>query len=559
MLLIDINNVYKSIGPIDLLESISFKLYKDDKSGIVGVNGSGKSTLIKIITGEIKINKGNVNTFGKIGYLPQNLNFSKNLKVRDFIKNIFDYNEFLKILNRFEIKLNELLNQNINTLSGGEKTKLYLAKIIANEPDILLLDEPTNNLDWQSIEIVEEYINQFKGGVLLISHDRHFLDNVVTEIYELDNKKLTMYNGNFSFYANEKKLKKEKAKAEYEEYKKKKKKLMEAAQIQMQRANKYNDMSKDDFQRHKSAKIAKRSKAIISRLEDIDIQERPFKPKEVNMKIDSTDEKTSTFLVRGTNISKTYDKTIFKNLSFQIKSGNRIALIGKNGSGKSTLLKAILGIENVNGEISISPSAKIGYFSQEIDTLNWENTILEELKQINIDETYIRTMLGAMLFRRDDVYKNIKDLSFGEKVRVAFTKLVMSDNNLLLLDEPTNFLDIPTREAVEEALINYSGTILFVSHDRYFVNEMAKEVWSINDGTMTVYLGDYKYYLSKRNSQKKSEHNINEKILALEMKLSHLSFKLLSCSDEEKEVLDKKYFQLAKDLTDLKNIQSGRR
>ena len=555
MLLIDINNVYKSIGSIDLLESISFKLYKNDKIGIVGINGSGKSTLIKIIVEKTNVSKGNVTTFGKIGYLPQNLNFNEKLKVADFLKNVYDYNEFLKVLNKFEFKLDEFLNQYINTLSGGEKTKLYLAKIIANEPDILLLDEPTNNLDWQSIEIIEEYINQFKGGILLISHDRHFLDNVVTEIYELDNKKLTTYNGNFSFYANKKRLEKERALIEYEVYKKKQKKLMEAAQIQMERANKYNDMSKDDFQRHKASKIAKRSKSIISRLENMDNQERPFKPKEANIKIDSTDEKTSTFLVRGTNISKTYDKTIFKNLSFQIKSGNRIALIGKNGSGKSTLLKSILGIENVNGEISISPSAKIGYFSQEIDTLNWENTILEELKQINIDETYIRTMLGAMLFRRDDVYKNIKDLSFGEKVRVAFTKLVMSDNNLLLLDEPTNFLDIPTREAVEEALINYSGTILFVSHDRYFVNEMAKEVWSINDGTMTVYLGDYKYYLSKRNSQKKSEHNINEKILALEMKLSHLSFKLLSCSDEEKEILDKKYFQLAKDLTDLKNMQ----
>lgn len=554
MLLLDVNNVYKSIGPIDLLESISFKLYKGDKSGIIGVNGSGKSTLIKTITGEIKVNKGNVNTFGKIGYLPQNLYFSKNIKVKDFLENIFDYNEFLKTLNSFEFKLDELLNQNINTLSGGEKTKLYLAKIIANDPDILLLDEPTNNLDWQSIEIVEEYINQFKGGVLLISHDRHFLDHVVTEIYELDNKKLKKYSGNFSFYANEKRLEKERAKIEYEEYIKTKRKLEEAARIQMERANKYNDISKDDFQRHKASKIAKRSKAIISRLEDMDIQERPFKPKEVNIKIDSINEKTSTFLVRGTNISKTYDKTIFKNLSFQIKNGNRIALIGKNGSGKSTLLKAILGIENISGNISISPSTKIGYFSQEIDTLNWENTILEELKQIQIDETYIRTMLGSMLFRRDDVYKRIGDLSFGEKVRVAFTKLVMSENNLLLLDEPTNFLDIPTREAIELALLNYNGAILFVSHDRYFINKVAKEIWSIDNETMTVYLGNYEYYLSKRNSPQKSEHNLNEKILALEMELSHLSFKLLSSTEEEKKSLDEKYIQLAKELTKLKNM-----
>lgn len=554
MLLLDVNNVYKSIGPIDLLESISFKLYKGDKSGIIGVNGSGKSTLIKTITGEIKVNKGNVNTFGKIGYLPQNLYFSKNIKVKDFLENIFDYNEFLKTLNSFEFKLDELLNQNINTLSGGEKTKLFLAKIIANNPDILLLDEPTNNLDWQSIEIVEEYINQFKGGVLLISHDRHFLDHVVTEIYELDNKKLKKYSGNFSFYANEKRLEKERAKIEYEEYIKTKRKLEEAARIQMERANKYNDISKDDFQRHKASKIAKRSKAIISRLEDMDIQERPFKPKEVNIKIDSINEKTSTFLVRGTNISKTYDKTIFKNLSFQIKNGNRIALIGKNGSGKSTLLKAILGIENISGDISISPSTKIGYFSQEIDTLNWENTILEELKQIQIDETYIRTMLGSMLFRRDDVYKRIGDLSFGEKVRVAFTKLVMSENNLLLLDEPTNFLDIPTREAIELALLNYNGAILFVSHDRYFINKVAKEIWSIDNETMTVYLGNYEYYLSKRNSPQKSEHNLNEKILALEMELSHLSFKLLSSTEEEKKSLDEKYIQLAKELTKLKNM-----
>lgn len=550
MLLIDVNNVYKSIGVLEILEKVSFKLYKRDKIGIVGKNGCGKTTLLKIIMEELDKDSGNISVHGKIGYLPQNLYFENDIKVKDFICGAYDYNRQMNLLEKFN--LIDLMDQNISTLSGGEKTKLYFSKIISNNPDILILDEPTNNLDWESTEFIKDSILKFEGGVLMVSHDRFFLDEVVSKIYELDNKTLKMYSGNYTFYANEKKLEKERALLEYEEYRKKKKKLEDAAKKYMEKANRYNNISTNDFQRHKAAKVAKRSKAIISRLENSDEKEKPFIPKEINIEIDNADNKTSNILVRANSISKSFDRLIFKDVSFQIEKDNKIALFGKNGSGKSTILKAILNIEDIDGEISVSPSTKIGYFSQELKNLNWHNTIIEEIREINNDETYIRTILGSMLFRMDEVHKKIIDLSFGEKVRVAFAKLILEDNNLLLLDEPTNFLDIPTREAIEEALFDYKGAILFVSHDRYFIKKLAEEIWELEDGKMTIYLGNYDYYLNKKKLNNTDLDNKKEEILSLEMKLSYISFKLLSCSNEEKQILEKEYFELAKKLNKLK-------
>ncbi len=551
-MLLDVNNVSKFIEDKEILKDISFKLYKRDKVGIVGRNGVGKTTLLRVITSELEADAGNIKFYGKYGYLPQNLFVENSMCVYELIEETKKYSEFLELLNKFGLKSIE--QQKIGTLSGGEKTKLYLIRLLLQNPDILILDEPTNHLDYDTIEWLENLVNNFNGAVLMVTHDRYFLDKTVSKIFELEDKTITEYKGGYTFYANQKKVELDKAKLEYELYIKEKRKLEAAARKHMERANKYNDMSQNDFQRGKANKIAKRSKAIISRIENMEEKEKPSVPKNINVKLEGNNEKTSDILVRVEQVSKTYAKTLFNNVNFNIYKNTRVGIVGKNGVGKSTLLKGIVGKIQIEGNVNISPSAKIGYFSQELEELNLDSTILQELKKINNDESYIRTLLGCMLFRRDDVFKKIGDLSYGERVRVAFLKLILEENNLLILDEPTNFLDIPTREIIEDALLDYEGVVLFVSHDRYFVDKMAKEIWELSNNVLTQYLGGYSYYLDKKNQfSSKVSTDIKEEILKLEMKLSHISFRLMSCKDEEKIDLEREYYEVTRKLRELKN------
>lgn len=550
-MLLDVNSVSKFIEDKEILKNINFKLYRKDKIGIVGRNGIGKTTLLRVITSELETDSGSIKFYGRYGYLPQNLFINNNLFVYELMEETKKYGEFLELLNRFG--LSDAEKQKVETLSGGEKTKLYLIRLLLQNPDILILDEPTNHLDYETIEWLENFINEFSGAVLIVTHDRYFLDKTVSKIFELEDKTIREYSGGYTFYATQKKIELDRARLEYEEYIKKKRQLEIAARKHMERANRYNDMSANDFQRGKANKIAKRSKAIISRLQNIEEKEKPKIPKNISIKLEGSSDKTSEILIRVQNISKTYDKTLFENISFSIYRNARIGLIGKNGVGKSTLLKGLMGTISLDGDISISPSVKIGYFSQELEELNLNSTILEELKKINSDESYVRTLLGCMLFRRDDVYKRIENLSYGERVRVAFLKLILEENNLLILDEPTNFLDIPTREIIEEALLDYEGAILFVSHDRYFVEKIAEEIWELSNNDLIQYLGNYSYYLNKKKqSQSKKNIDINEEILRLEMQLSHISFRLMNCKDDEKSDLEKEYFEVTKKLKELK-------
>lgn len=550
-MLLNVDNISKFIKHNEILKDISFKLYRKDKVGIVGKNGIGKTTLLRILVSELESDTGHVKFYGRYGYLPQNLFIESHMYVYELMEETKKYGEFLELLNRFG--LNTIEQQKIQTLSGGEKTKLYLIRLLLQNPDILILDEPTNHLDYESIEWLKNFINSFNGAVLMVTHDRYFLDKTVSKIFELEDKHITEYSGSYTFYANKKKAALDKARLEYGIYVKEKRKLEAAARKHMERANKYNNMSKDDFQRHKAAKIAKRSKAIISRLENMEEKEKPSIQKTIKIKLEGSSEKTSNILIRAEQISKTYHRTIFKNISFNIISSTRAALIGKNGVGKSTLLKSLVGKVPVEGKIYIPPSIKIGYFSQELEDLDLDCTILQEMKKTYKDESHIRTFLGCMLFRRDDVYKKIGDLSFGERVRVAFLKLMLEENHLLILDEPTNFLDIPTREIIEEALLDYEGAILLVSHDRYFVDKIATEVWELTEQGLVQYFCPYTDYLDKiKLSFSKEIIDIKEKILKLEMELSHISFKLMNCKDEEKAGLEKEYFQSLEKLKELK-------
>lgn len=532
----------------NLLDGVSFKLYTGDKIGIIGPNGSGKSTLLKMIINQVPYDDGNIKVYGQIGYLPQDLSFEEEKTIAEFLREYEYDGELIKLLNIF--KLRRQYEQKISTLSGGEKTRMYLVKLILSRPDILILDEPTNHLDYGGMDYLENFIKKFEGGVLLVSHDRYFLDQTVTKIMALEESRLRNYSGNYSFYKKTKDQELRRQRIEYENYRKEKKKLEEAARKQMERSNRYNNMTKNDFYRGKAAKIAKKSKAIYTRIEQLDEARRPKEEQTIDVAFDSDMDKTGGILVRGENLAKSYgERILFQNLNLEISSGNKIGLIGENGVGKSTLLKGILEMENMDGDLYISPSTKMGYFSQELTNLDDSMSILEELKKVNTDETYVRTLLGCMLFTGDDVFKTIGNLSLGERARISFLKLVLGGYNLLILDEPVNFLDISSREAIEELLLDYEGAILFTSHDRYFTKKLAKEIWHMENGGLTRYLGNYQYYLDRQKRRKESKTNISrEHILLIEMEMSNLSFKLLSCSEEEKESLERRYFQLASKL-----------
>lgn len=550
-MIINVENLTKYIKHKEIFNDISFKMYKGDKVGVIGENGIGKTTLFRTIVGELEADDGRIDFYGTFAYLPQKLIFDE-ISVSDFMKTTDSYTGFLEILSKFNMKNTE--NRKISTLSGGEKTKLYLGKLLLKNPEILILDEPTNHLEYDSIIWLEKFIKNFKGAVLMITHDRYFLDNTVSKIFEFKDKQLKEYSGNYSFYEEQKKIEYQKETLEYSEYKKQKKKLELAAKKHMDRANKYNKMSKDDFYRHKAAVIAKKSKAIISRLEKIEKKDKPIDKKTINIKFDENSNKISEVLIRAESLSKSFDKILFSNISFNICKGRKIALLGKNGVGKSTLLKALIGQEKVEGKIYITPSAKIGYFSQELKNLNFNSNILDEIKNINKDESYVRTLLGCMLFSGEDVYKKISNLSLGEMARVSFLKLILENNNLLILDEPTNFLDIPSRKVIEEALLNYNGAVFFVSHDRYFIKKIAEEIWEIDKNSLFQYLGDYDYYLSKKEqSSEKEKNNNKEEILSLEMNIAHLSFELINCKKDEKESIERRYYNAVQKLKELKN------
>lgn len=551
-MLLNVNSITKYIKDKKILENVSFKIYEKQKIGLIGPNGAGKSTLLKVIMKEIISDDGSVDVRRNIGYLPQDFSMDEDKTVEEFLNEYEFHHNLIPTLNRLNI--NDKYRQRIETLSGGEKTRLYITRIILSNPQLLILDEPTNHLDYEGIKWLVDFISKFQGGVLIVSHDRYFLEKTVNKILELEKGSLREYNGGYSFYKDAKEKEFEREIIAYEAYKKEKKKLELAARKVMERSNKYNNMSQNDFYRGKAAKIAKRSKAIISRLEQMEEVSKPNQPLKINLAFDEEGKRLGDILVRGEKLKKVYENTIFENISFQIQRNKRIGIIGKNGVGKSTLLKAIVGIESVDGNITISPSIKIGYFSQELKNLDENLTLLDEVKNIEADQSKVRNLMACMLFKGEDVFKKISNLSFGERVRIIFLKLILGGYQLLVLDEPTNFLDIISREKIEEALLDYEGAILFVSHDHYFVRRMAQEIWEMDNKGITRYLGDYEYYLDKKSQNEEKNNRIpKEEILNLEMELSTISFKLISCNDNEKKELEEKYFEVLQQLKYLKN------
>lgn len=545
MLKLNVLNISKAYLDKEVLKNISFTVNNNERIGIVGRNGCGKTTLINIILGEVLPDIGSVDIKTSIGYLPQ-ANEAHDISLSGIVNNKDLSKDIRRLIN--ELELEKLKDKDISLLSGGEKTKLMFVSAVMGKPELLILDEPTNFLDWKSIEIMEEYLRKYKGALIAISHDRVFLDNIAEEILEINKGELNRYKGNYTWYREQKDKEEEREKIEYIKYKKKQKALRQAAQGIMDKANKLNATSQNDYLRGRNKKLAKRSKSILKRIEKLQEVDKPFIEKEVYISFDEADT-GSPILVNGENITKSFDRLLFKDINFQVNRGQKIALIGDNGTGKSTLINIILGRTGFDGNIRINSSTKIGYLSQEFEGFDFDNTVIDEMKKITDDLSLIRNTLGQLMIRDDDIYKKFKQLSYGEKVRVALAKLLMQEYNMLVLDEPTNFLDIPTKELIEEAIEEYNNSILFVSHDRYLVRNLANEIWELKDKRLNIYLGDYDYYISKIHE--KSEENVD--ILMLEMKLADLSYKLSIAKEDEKEELEKEYFAIAKKLREAKN------
>ena len=532
MIVLSCNNLNKSFGIDSILENVNFTVNEYDKIGIIGVNGTGKTTLFKIISGIYGYDSGDIYTSKdcEIGYLEQNTNFhSENTileEVLEVFKDVIEMEKYLrdlessntnsttleKLMNEYSNKLEAFSDMNgygykseakgvlkglgfndedmdkpISILSGGEKTRVLLGKLLLKKPTLLLLDEPTNHLDSEAIEWLEVFLKQYKGTVILISHDRYFLDQVVNRIFEIHNKKLKTYNGNYSDFIKTSAIEKELELKKFEDQQKDIKKQEES--IERLKA----------FGREKHLKRARSKEKALAKVDVLDKPEAYRKKAKIEFNPSVT---SGNDVLQLRDISMRYgERILFKDLNLDIYRGEKVALIGANGIGKSTLFKIIMNeITPLSGDIKFGTNVNVSYFHQEQKTLNLDNTIIDEIWEDNkqLTQTSLRTMLGAFLFEGEEVFKKISTLSGGERARVAILKLILSNANLLLLDEPTNHLDIDSKEVLEDALSSYTGTIFTISHDRYFLNTVVDKVLVLDENGITEYLGNYDYYIEKK-------------------------------------------------------------
>lgn len=580
--------IFKDIAKIyngkHIFENLSGKINEGDRIGLIGINGVGKTTLIRILMGLLDRDSGEV-IYTKenlsFGYLSQYNEFDVNSTIYDelynaglmSIKSSFNQDSYNTKLKRTLLEAGFMerdFNQLAIALSGGEKTKLSICKILIKNPDILILDEPTNHLDMESINWLTEFINKIDKTLIIISHDRQFLDDSVSKIFEMKCDSINEYKGNYSEY---KVAKENEIKCQQREYEKQTSEIRHLKEIISERKTWFDKAHKDagqnDFLRAKAKKhisIMRAKEKQLERLEEGKVK-RPEKDMLAAFEhlVDGiADRKLPEYLIQARDINKSFGKNIiFNNASMDIRRGDKIALIGKNGSGKSTLIKLLLGQEKPNqGYITTNPSLKIGYFSQELENLNFQNSILDEILETGVSMNYGRIVLGSLLFKGDTVYKKIEVLSMGEKCRVAFAKLILSSANMLILDEPTNYMDIVSREKIEEVISNYSGTILFVSHDRYFVRNTANRMMEIDDKKIKTFDGNYEYYLAKKTEKTMEKNlginitNIKDEIRRLECELAFISGRLsiIKLSPEEKEELNSKFIKVSRSINEHKKM-----
>lgn len=583
MNLIQFNNVYKQYTGEYILKNVTFSINDGDKIGMIGLNGAGKSSIIKIILGQENhdgsienINeKGNVfvNSNMKIGYLSQIHKFdSENNSVYEELLSVFDeqrnilhniekislrmaieenvdnlMDEFNKLNEKYEamdgynieykikqvmqgLELNDFKENQIKALSGGEKTRVTLAKLLLEEPDLLILDEPTNHLDILSIEWLEEYLKKYSKSFLLVSHDRIFLDSVCNKIYELERGKVEQYNGNFSDFVLQKELI---LKGEIKRFEKESEKIKKMEEYITR------------FKAGIKAKQARGRQKILDRLNRMD--DPVFNPNRMKLKFDISSSSADRVL-SVKNISKSFDgKKVLNNVSFDMYKEDKVGIIGKNGIGKSTLLKILMGIKKQdNGEFKFGERVQLGYYDQDHQNLFPENNILQEINtSLSYTEEYLRSKAASFLFVGDDVLKPVSKLSGGEKVRLSLLKLSEQKGNLLLLDEPTNHLDIYSIEVLEDALIDYEGSILLVSHNRHFINSICNKIYYLSENGLEEFKGnfdEYKIKISekesnniknkeesdyfKRKEEKKLESSRKKELEKLEKSIEEISLKI---------------------------------
>ena len=534
-MILSCQSICKSFGEKVILQDASFHIEEREKAALIGNNGAGKTTLLRIIMEEISADSGQVVIAKdkKIGYLAQYQDihghhtiYEELMTTKQYILDMEDkirsleqemkyvagdkleslMNSYTRLTHQFELENGyaykseivgvlkglgfeeEDYGKQIENLSGGQKTRVALGKLLISKPDILLLDEPTNHLDMESIAWLETYLLNYPGAVFIVSHDRYFLDKVVTKIVEIEAAQMRMYEGNYSAYA----LKKAQLRdAQYKAY------LNQQREIKHQEAVITKLRS---FNREKSIKRAE------SRVKMLDKIQRIEKPIEIDNQMRISLEPrfisgNDVLTVEG--LSKSFPgQTLFTDINFEIKRGERVALIGNNGTGKTTILKILNGIVAADaGRFALGSKVQIGYYDQEHHVLHMEKTIFQEISDTypTLTETEIRNMLAAFLFTGDDVFKLISSLSGGERGRVSLAKLMLSEANVLILDEPTNHLDIASKEILEEALNSYTGTVLYVSHDRYFINQTATRIMDLTNQAIVNYIGDYDYYLEKKD------------------------------------------------------------
>lgn len=538
MVVLSCKNISKTYGIDSILDNLTFNINEGDKVGLIGPNGAGKSTLFKILTSSLEQDNGDIfiDKSKSLGYLAQHLSLDSQNTIYEEVLEVF--HELIKMeekLNKLEKLMNEPYDENnkeyhnkiikdyttytdlyinrggytykgeihrvlkglsfeeedftkqINILSGGQKTRVALCKLLLQSPDILLLDEPTNHLDLTAINWLEEYLKAYKGTVLIISHDRYFLDEITNQTFELINGHINCYNGNYSKFI-------ELRKKEYEV----KLKAYNLQQAEIKRQEKIIEKYRS-FNREKSIKAAESRQKSLDKIEKIDAPDNLPKPVKISFE---TQIKSGNDILHVENLSKSYgDITLFENVEMDIKRGEKIALIGDNGRGKTTLFKIIMDeIKSNCGTKYVGKNVYIGYYDQEQSDLNENNTLLDEVwdEFPEMTTTEVRNALAAFLFTGDDVFKEISKLSGGEKCKVNLLKLMLSKSNFLLLDEPTNHLDIMSREALEDALLNYDGTVLVISHDRYFLNKSIGKIYELNIDGIKEYLGNYNYYMHKK-------------------------------------------------------------
>lgn len=529
------SHISKSFGTDEIIKDATFNIEDREKAAIIGINGAGKSTLLKIIVGELSADQGEV-AFAKdstYGYLAQHQNLSSDNSIYDEVLSTRqDILSMEASIRRMEEDMNNLsgneldtlmeqytrlthdfdlaggyayrsevtgvlkglgfgendFSLNVNTLSGGQKTRVALSKLLLSKPDIILLDEPTNHLDMNSISWLEGFLSDYKGSVIIVAHDRYFLDKIVSKVIEIDNGTVTTFSGNYTDYASKKAVLRN---------------MQLKAYMNQQREIKHQEeviTKLKQFNREKSIKRAESREKMLDKIQILD------KPSALNDKMNirlKPGIESGNDVLKVTGLSKAFDgNRLFNNISFEIKKGERVALIGNNGTGKTTILKILNGIIPADsGVVELGSNVYIGYYDQEHHVLDPDKTLFQEIQDAypDLNNTRIRSTLAAFLFTGDDVFKYIRELSGGEKGRVSLAKLMLSNANLLILDEPTNHLDITSKEILENALNSYTGTVLYVSHDRYFINSTATRIIELTANTLVNYIGNYDYYLEKKD------------------------------------------------------------